>query len=210
MSEARPELVELFCAKAAVVGATVHEAASMDDAIQYVVDVCANKSPCELLADEPGVEQGPRSENNVPTRVQRIVAAPGINAAVYAALSKACAEKGFLCIDKGLRGYLAGIDVGLSEALLGVAASGTCMVNSDSEEARLASMICEVSILLLRKSTIRPDLPSIAADLRAQQQTDKPAYTAFISGPSRTADIERVPAVGVHGPLELHIILLED
>ena len=210
MSEARLELVELFCAKAAVVGATVHEAASMDAAVQYVVDVCAKKAPCELLADAPGVEKGPLSENNVPTRVQRIVAAPGVDAALYAALAKACEEKGFLCIDKDMRSNLAGIDVGVSVALLGVAASGTCMVNADSEEARLASMISEVSVILLRKSAIRPDLPSIAGDLRAQLQTGAPAYTAFITGPSRTADIERVPAVGVHGPLELHIILLED
>jgi L-lactate dehydrogenase complex protein LldG len=84
------------------------------------------------------------------------------------------------------------------------------MMNTDREDPRLAGMISEIHIIFLRKSVIYPDLPSVAQLLR-QRITEAPAtYTTLISGPSRTADIERVAAVGVHGPLELHIILLED
>ena len=208
MSKATPEMLELFCARAAVVGAVVHEAASLDDALKYVVDVCAKKPACQLLADEPGVEKGPLGEFGVPTRVQRIVAAPGVDAKTFDALKALCDAQGFLCIKEGMRRHLAGIDVGLAFADRGVAASGTCMVNSNSEETRLATMMSEICVIILKKSDILPDLAAIAADLRALQ-SNGPAYTAFISGPSRTADIERVPAVGVHGPLEQHIILLE-
>jgi L-lactate dehydrogenase complex protein LldG len=71
-------------------------------------------------------------------------------------------------------------------------------------------MIAEVSIMLARKSTLINRLED-ANDLMLDLLTRGGAsYTAFITGPSRTADIERVGALGVHGPLELHIVLLED
>jgi L-lactate dehydrogenase complex protein LldG len=204
------QTVETFIAKATAVNAVVQELPTIAAALQYVVDVCANKTPAEILADEPGTEQGPPGPNNQPTRVKRVVAAPDLSEEEFAALSKACGEKGFLCVREGLRNYVAGVDVGVSKALLGVAASGTCMMNTDGEDSRLAGMIAEIHIIFLRKSTIYPDLPSVAQLLR-QRITEAPAtYTTLISGPSRTADIERVAAVGVHGPLELHIILLED
>ncbi|MEG2173232.1 MAG: lactate utilization protein [Desulfovibrionaceae bacterium] len=209
MAKVNPELVELFCAKAAIVGATVFEAASMDAAVTYVLDVCQKKTPCEMLAEEAGAEKGPLSENKQPTRTQRMIAVPGMDEPWTKALSKACASKGYVCMKDGLRNHLAGIDIGIAPACLGVADSGTCVVVSDEEQTRLSTMICEISMLVLRKSDIRKDLPSIAADLRALQGVDQPTYTAFITGPSRTADIERVLAIGVHGPLELHIILLE-
>lgn len=204
------ELVEAFSAKAAIVNAVVQEVPSMAAALQYVVDVCENKAPAELLADEPGVEQGPLGPNKVPTRVRRVVAAPDLGEEDFAVLSKACEEKGFICQRDGLRNRLAGIDVGLSRALAGVAGSGTCLMNTDNEDVRLAGMISEIHIILLRKSEIYPDLPSIAPLLRERMNAAPASYTTLITGPSRTADIERVGAVGVHGPLELHIILLED
>lgn len=210
MAKVNPELVELFCAKAAIVGAKVFEAASMDVAVKYVVDICQSKAPCELLAEEADAEKGPLSENKQPTRTQRMIAVPGMDDKWQKALSKACDSNGFVCLKDGLHKHLAGIDIGVAPAQLGVADSATCLVVSDDEQTRLSTMTCEISMLVLRKSDIRKDLPSIAPDLRALQSVDTPTYTAFITGPSRTADIERVLAIGVHGPLELHIILLED
>lgn len=147
------------------------------------------------------MQQGPLGPNKVPTRVQRIVAAPDLDDEDFAALALACEEKGFACLRNGLRNHLAGIDVGLSRAELGVAGSGTCMMNTDNEDVRLAGMISEIHVILLRKSDIYPDLPSIAQLLRERMNAAPATYTTLITGPSRTADIERVGAVGVHGPL---------
>ena len=202
-------LVDDFRAKAEAVNAVVREAADFDAALRYVVEVCESKAPCEMLADEPDAEKGPLGPNGVPTRVKRIVAAPGLDDEDFAKLASACEAQGFSCIRSGLRKHLSGIDVGFSVAELGVAASGTCMVNTDSEEGRLAGMIAEINVIPLKKSEIYPPLPAIAEKLRARMGDGTPTYTTFITGPSRTADIERVAAVGVHGPLELHIILLE-
>ena len=202
-------LVNEFRAKAEATNAVVREAVDLDAALNYVVEVCAVKTPCEMLADEPEAELGPPGPNGVPTRVRRIVAAPDLDDEHFAKLSAVCEAKGFSCIREGLHAHLAGIDVGFSMAELGVAASGTCMVNTDAEEGRLAGMLSEISVLALKKSEIYPHLPAIAEKLRARMGDSAPTYTTFITGPSRTADIERVAAIGVHGPLELHIILLE-
>ena len=123
MSSINQALVDEFKAKAGTVNAVVQEVPDLDAALQYVVDVCAAKSPCELLADEPGTQRGPNGPNGVPTRVQRIVAAPCLDEEHFARLSAACEAKGFLCLKDGLRSRLAGIDVGFSMADFGVAAS---------------------------------------------------------------------------------------
>ncbi len=101
-------------------------------------------------------------------------------------------------------------EVGVARAARGIAATGTCVVETDDEETRLATMLPETSVIILRKSDIVADLPDVAAYLRARQSDGKISYTSFITGPSRTADIERVGAIGVHGPLALHVILTED
>lgn len=210
MSPVSQELVNSFRTKAEIVNAVVEELPNMNAALDYIITLCEKKAPCEMLIDEPDTPKGPLGPNKVPTRMQKIIAAPALDDQNFDVLKAACEEKGFLCLKSGMRKYLAGIDVGVSPAKVGVAASGTCMVDSNSEDDRLASMISEINVLLLKKSDIYPDLPAIADILRKQMNELPGTFTTLITGPSRTADIERVAAVGVHGPLELYIILLED
>ena len=91
----------------------------------------------------------------------------------------------------------------------GIAETGTLVIDSSSEAVRLATMVSEVHVAVLPKSRIRATALDLETELRDLMQS-APNYAAFITGASRTADIERVLALGVHGPLELHILLLED
>ena len=100
-------------------------------------------------------------------------------------------------------------NVGVAHAVLGIAATGTCIVETDDEETRLSTMLPETSIITLNISNIVPSIADIAHYMRKRQKDGKISYTSLITGPSRTADIERVGAIGVHGPLSVHIILLE-
>ena len=108
-----------------------------------------------------------------------------------------------------MRTYLSGIDIGFTVADLAIAETGTLVINCPGEELRLATMLSEYHVCVVHCSTIVED--AFAADQHMLKYFHKtPDYTAFITGASRTADIERVLALGVHGPLELHILLLED
>ena len=124
-------------------------------------------------------------------------------------LQKRCDKKGIRLVTDGLRDHLAGIDIGLTFVDYGIAETGTLVLDSSNEDLRLATMISEVHIGVLPKSRLRPDAFALEKELQQNMRTT-PNYTAFITGASRTADIERVLALGVHGPLELHILLQEN
>ena len=120
-----------------------------------------------------------------------------------------CEGKNIKLISDGLRRHLAGIEIGLTFIDYGIAETGTLVLDSSSEDVRLTTMISEVHIAVLPRSKLRQSACDLEEELKKYMQS-YPNYTAFITGASRTADIERVLALGVHGPLELHILLLED
>ena len=139
----------------------------------------------------------------------KCLAAPGWKADELAVLKAACGQQGLELISQGLRERAGEFHTGLTKAQWGVAETGTIVVESSSEELRLASMLSEVHVAVLPASNLRADLFALEEELnRALAQA--PGYLAFISGPSRTGDIELVLTLGAHGPRQLHILLLED
>jgi L-lactate dehydrogenase complex protein LldG len=95
--------------------------------------------------------------------------------------------------------------VGISSAQAAIAETGTLVLDSAHERNRLVSLVPPVHIAVLNASRIVETLGEALALLRKDDEIS-PAVT-FITGPSRTADIELTLAIGVHGPRELYVII---
>ncbi len=102
-------------------------------------------------------------------------------------------------------------DLGISWASYGAAREGALVEIAYDDSVKLVSSLPRVSVFLLSSKNLCPDLASafglIASMLRSPGER-KPVVTT-ISGPSKTADIELRLLYGVHGPHELHVLLLE-
>ena len=194
-------LSALFKQKAELVSAVVKEVKTPHEALQYAIDICERKEICLPLM--PALNETPDA------KPAKIIAAPALNATLTDTMRTLCEKHNIRFLTSGLREHLAGIDIGLTFADYGIAETGTLVLDSSSEEVRLATMISEIHIAILPQSRIRPDAYHLEDELRKNMRS-YPNYTAFITGASRTADIERVLALGVHGPLELHILIIPE
>ena len=91
--------------------------------------------------------------------------------------------------------------VGVTKAICGLADTGSILVAEGEGSPLHASLLPEIHIAVLNKSDILPSLPDAMPLVK-----DKRAAT-FITGPSRTADIEMTLTIGVHGPKEIVVFL---
>jgi L-lactate dehydrogenase complex protein LldG len=174
-----------FKARAEAVSAEVHRFAERDCALAFVAD----------LLKKEGVAEGPAA------------------GAVWA-------DGGFLR-DEDRRALATGVPglsftvtkdgaasarVGVTQTEWAVANTGTLAHAADAVESRLASTLPPIHVAIAPSDRIVPDLSALLQKLGPAQSR----YVALVTGPSRTADIERVLTIGVHGPGRLVIVFVDD
>jgi len=103
--------------------------------------------------------------------------------------------------------------VSITGADVGIAATGTIILRSGPGRPRVASLVAPLHIVLLRAADIWPTLEFWLSVLRELGQIDQffgddVAQQVWISGPSRTADIELVLTLGMHGPRRVHVMII--
>ncbi len=103
-----------------------------------------------------------------------------------------------------------GIDNALVEADLAIAETGSVVFADSSETFRRATSLCENLYVILPESKIVKSLDDAADILKETTNKDTGGYLAFVTGASRTADIEMSLSLGVHGPQTMHIFIIED
>lgn len=89
-----------------------------------------------------------------------------------------------------------GVDAALPE-------TGTLVLRSSPERPRVVSLLPRVHLAILRPAALRADLHQVFSEVKHD------GYAVFVTGPSRTADIELTLTIGVHGPKSLYVWLLD-
>ncbi|MCL6643268.1 MAG: lactate utilization protein [Candidatus Bipolaricaulota bacterium] len=101
---------------------------------------------------------------------------------------------------------IARADVGISGADLAVAETGSLLVRSDGV-SELVTALPPVHIALIKTAQIVETLDEAFSFCQGELE-QAPQNFLFVTGPSRTADIELTPVIGVHGPQELCVIVI--
>jgi L-lactate dehydrogenase complex protein LldG len=95
---------------------------------------------------------------------------------------------------------------GISECDALVAQTGSVLVSSRSAGGRALSVLPPHHVVLARREQLVADLPAAFALLKEKYADNYPSMISFITGPSRTGDIERILVLGAHGPKKLTIL----
>ena len=114
---------------------------------------------------------------------------------------------------KAFREHCFSAGAGITGVDFALAESGSLVLTSDTEGSQLASLAPPVHIALYRRRQLVAYLEQVLEALPLGQNPGDPdagRSVVLVTGPSRTADIEQILVRGVHGPRDVHAILVED
>jgi L-lactate dehydrogenase complex protein LldG len=175
-----PQQIELFVALAERAAATVVRVQSADTVPAAVADFLAAQ--------------------NLPARI-KLAPDPALDALPWT-------NRPLLQIERGIAA--ATDTASVTAAIAGVAETGTLMLISGPQSPTTLNFLPDNNIVLLRARQVVGPFEEAWDRLRAMQPPGAfPRTVNFITGPSRSADIEQRLQMGAHGPRRLHIILVE-
>lgn len=185
------QLISRFTTEATAVMAQVHRSFGAAQLAEKVAEICANQSG--------------------------EIAISGAEIFREIELPRALAERGLAIFGANeadhdiLVARLANCSVGVTGAVYAIAETGTIVLSSDEPDAQLVSLLPPVHVAVIRSSQIVASLDQTIARLSKEQigRGDPARSLSFITGPSRTGDVELVLSIGVHGPKESHVIIFE-
>lgn len=129
--------------------------------------------------------------------VQQVVVAPELAGLDWAGSGIAAEARGAVDTDS----------VGITGCFCAVAETGTLVLLSGADTPATVSLLPETHVALVDASRIVATMEDAFALLRAEHGS-VPRAINFISGPSRTGDIEQTIVLGAHGPCRVHLILI--
>jgi L-lactate dehydrogenase complex protein LldG len=98
---------------------------------------------------------------------------------------------------------LAGCQLGVTGADYALPETGTLVLLGSSDRPRAVSLLPPIHLALVRPEALRTNMEAVFSEIGPQR------YFVFVTGPSRTADIELTVTIGVHGPQSLHVWSLD-
>ncbi len=119
---------------------------------------------------------------------------------------EACGIAGEIEDEAAWRKACATADVGITSASYALADTGTLVMLASATEPRLASLLPPIHIAVIPASSILSGLNELFS--KVPEPAKVASSMVLITGPSRTADIEQILVRGVHGPGEIHVVVV--
>ena len=189
----RAELVERFADMAQKGGWNVARVATPQEAAEHVLSVARHWEARSVV----------RAAQPVFKRVHpdEALKQAGLSVAVLAQAAGGTEES--------IRQAAADADVGITGVDYAIAETGTCVLLARRGVSRLVSLLPTVHIAIVEPEQLVETIDDVLALERlAFLKGEADGYMSFITGPSRSGDIEQTITIGVHGPKEVHCVLL--